>query len=286
VTLALQDPTALAASIDRVRPLSTAAVSLSGLLTKKDFTIDAVEPVIRSDPGLTAAILRTVNSAAFGVRRSVSTVRHAAMLLGNKRLAEIALGTAFSETLPIELVGYGVTAAGFWDHCNAVAAIAESLARETQGPEPEEIYTAGLLHDIGKLVIATHLNEHLQEVLAGLRAGLPLVDAERAILGLDHSDVGAALAERWALPPRITDAIRWHHRPETVPDGVDRRVVDLVHVADGLAHLFGYGADIGGLARVVSEGATLRIGLSERHVERVAIESLEPVQRMRAVLVA
>ncbi len=273
-------------TVDQVKPLSTAAVNLSALLATPGFSIDDVEGVIRSDPALTAAVLRTVNSAAFGVRRTVGTVKHATALLGNRRVAEIALGAAFSETLPTELAGYGMPSAAFWDHCNAVAAIAESLARTTNGAKPDETYTAALLHDLGKLVVASHLADHLQPVLGSLRQGTPLVVAERIVLGIDHAEIGATLAERWGLPPAITQAIRWHHEPDDLPEGVDQRVVDLVHVANGLAHMFGFGGDVGGLARVVSEGATTRLGLSVLHVERVAIEALEPVQRMRAVLAA
>jgi putative nucleotidyltransferase with HDIG domain len=240
------------------------------------------EALLRPDPALSANLLRLANSAHFAPRSRVETVRQAVAVLGLKRTSDLATGAAFAPLVPKRLPGYEVDAAAFWLHCAAVAVLAEKLAAEAGGA-PDLTFTAGLLHDVGKLAVCAFVAGEASAIAARLRAGEAFAAAERGTLGLDHAEVGAVVALRWGLPPAVADVARWHHRPGDVPEGVDRRLVAVVHAADGLAHALGLGADRGELARALDPAAVEPLGIPVRRVERIAGEALEPIRELGRV---
>jgi putative nucleotidyltransferase with HDIG domain len=203
-----------------------------------------------------------------------------------KRTFELAVGAALARMIPARLPGYDLDAKAFWLHCVAVAVLSERLAKETRAASPDLLFTAGLLHDVGKLAIATFVAGAAPEILVRARAGIDFVTAEREVLGVDHCEVGARVAETWKLPPAVASAARWHHQPTAAPEGVDRTLVDLVHAADSLAISLGLGNDVGEMARTVDAGVWRRLGLQVRRMERVAGESLDAVKGLAQALEA
>ena len=267
------------ARLRRLPTLSVAAVKLTELARSERSSAADFEKVIRPDPALTANLLRIANSAYFGVRCRVESVKQATTLLGLKRTSEIAAAAALGPVIPKHLPGYDVEASVFWSHCISVAVLSERLAVELNVKRPDLTFTAGLLHDIGKIAISTFVLEEAGDILDRVRSGgLAFVSAEREVLGLDHAEVGAAVAAAWSLPTAVADVARWHHEPGGAPASSDRALVDLVHVADALAHAMGLGTDVGELARKVDSGAELRLGVKARRLERVAGGSLDEVR--------
>ncbi len=272
--------------VDAVRDLPTlpaAAMRLAELARDERSSSADFERAIRPDPALTANLLRIANSAYFGLRARVDSVRNAVTLLGLRRVSEMAAAAAFAQTLPARIPGYGMDAGQFWLHSVAVAVLAERLAVETQLPRPDSTFTAGLLHDVGKLAVAAFVSSSSADLFARVRAGAVLAEAEREVLGLDHAQVGELVASAWSLPPAVAAVARWHHTPDGLPLLEHRRLVDLVHAADALAHAMGLGADRGELARKVESGASERMGLRARALERVAGESLDAIRDMAAL---
>jgi HD-like signal output (HDOD) protein len=115
------------------------------------------------------------------------------------------------------------------------------------------------------------------------RDGATLIGAEREILGVDHTEVGAEVAAVWKLPDPVVSAIRWHHDPNRVPTGVDGACVDLVHVADALAHSFGFGADVGELQRPLDPQAFDRLKLAAPGLEQVVAGSLAEIEGLTSL---
>jgi putative nucleotidyltransferase with HDIG domain len=269
------------ASVRQLPTLSATTVRLWALVRDAGSSSADFERVIRPDLALTANLLRVANSAYFGLRTRVESVRHAVTMLGLKRVTELAASASLAPAIPRHIPGYEMDAAGFWLHSVAVAVLAEKLAVALGCGTPDMLFTAGLLHDVGKLAVASYVARNEAPIRDRMRGGRPFVLAEREVLGHDHAEVGDAVAEAWNLPRPARWAIRWHHRPSGADAGAT--LVALVHAADALAHQLGFGADAWELAREIDTGVEERLGVRARRLEAVASDSLEAIREMGAL---
>lgn len=189
-----------------------------------------VAQIVRTDPSLTARVLRVSNSAAFNQKEHIDSVLHACVVLGTNRIRQMALAAAVQD------VFRGIPAAlmdmrSFWEHSIAVASGAEIIARHLRR-DGETAFIDGLLHDIGLLVICLNLPQDALKVLkAAERSERRLHLVEHNVLGFDHSEVGAVLLESWSLPNHA-DVARWHNEPARAADPLSAGVV---HLADIVA---------------------------------------------------
>jgi len=274
------------ARVKKLHTLPTSMARLWGLAQDDQSSAADFERIIRPDPALTANLLRVANSAYFGLRCKADSVRQAVTLLGLKRVCEVATSVAFAPVIPARLPGYEVDASAFWLHSVAVAVFSEKLALELRVGSPDMLFTAGLLHDLGKLVVGAFVADEKGEILRLARSGMPFVDAERAVLGTDHCELGATVAQAWALPDAVRWTARWHHRPNEVPPEADARMVGLVHSADALAHAMGFGTDTGELARSIDIPVESRLGVTVRGLEHVAGNTLDAIREMGSLFVS
>jgi len=211
-------------------------VSLTELADKGRGTAgDELVRLLGCDPALTARMLRLANRDADG---QVRTAAQAAERIGLSAARSAGLSTKLIE-LPASPGGEGMDTQAFWRHCLAVATAAEGIARTPGMPlEPDEAFTCGLLHDIGKLVLWELLPKSYLRVVEAARADNGnIADCERRIIGVDHSVVGRRLAEHWRLG-RAIEQVVWmhHHPPEVVPESLpERRLVGVVALADTIA---------------------------------------------------
>ncbi len=180
---------------------------------------DLVE-VIEYDPVLTLKILKLVNSAYFGLSSKITSIKHAVVFIGINTVKNLALSVAAIGTLPKENEA-GFDMEEFLMHSVGTAAITKILARRQRIPESQtaDFFVSGLLHDIGKVLFAHFLPVKSKQTLVLARAKMvPLWRAERAVIGADHAEVGALLAEKWELPENLVRAIRYHHCPLDNPE--------------------------------------------------------------------
>ena len=182
------------------------------LASNGDSDLSELLAIVESDSVLTAMVLRLVNSAAFGLRRRITSVGQAVVLLGMSHIRSLAMAASMASLFS----GRGQAARSSWRHGFAVGCAARTIAMQCgfKGYE-EEAFTAGLLHDIGELVIDSCMGGAAKEItrMAELDQ-LPRLTAERLKLGADHAEIGAALAEHWQLPSHLCDAIAMHHNAE------------------------------------------------------------------------
>lgn len=269
--------------LDRMQSLPTlphAVSRLYALLQDQETSASDFEKVIKPDAALTGNLLRMANSSYFGLPRRVTGIRQAITLMGLKRVFEAATSASFIRLIPPRLSGYDISASGFWLHSCAVAIIGERLAKVFAHRTPDLIFTAGLLHDMGKLVLCLFIDDP-DAIRSGVRdRQLSLVAAERLVTGTDHAELGAELGAKWNLPGQVIETARWHHNPMGIENEVDHTLVDLVHIANALAHMMGYGTDSGELARPADEAVIERVGVSVQQLEQVASDTVEQIQEM------
>ncbi len=271
----------LVSRLNALPTLPEAVSRLAALVSDENAIAADFEQVIRPDPALTANVLRAANSVFYRGVSEISSVRDAVARMGIRRVFEVATSTSFCRTLPPKIPGYEMPVGEFWRHCVGVAVVAERLARELRLMNADIAFTAGLLHDVGKLVIGTCL---IDVVASSWRhADLDSAEAELRALGVDHADVGEEIAMRWRLPAAVKDAARWHHRPEQVPADSDRDSAELVYVADVAYYAFGLRADKAKAERAIGEGSLYRLHLTLEQVGRVAEESRSEIDKMTEV---
>jgi putative nucleotidyltransferase with HDIG domain len=253
--------------------MSSAAVKVLSLLDDPDYDPIKVENALRQDPSLTANILRLSNSAYFGLSSKVGSIRQALVLLGWKRLSQLVLTSCVTAIMNKEVPGYDLPPGDLWRHSIAVSVAAEGLVSELKLKAGDEIFTAALLHDLGKLVLGAFVKEQLVKIEEAAATGLAFEEAEMLVLGTDHAEIGARILERWSLPQSIVRAVRWHSDPDksTVADVM----VDTVHVANVLCSMMGIGIGREGLRHKPSPSATRRLGVSVPALERVASRALQ-----------
>lgn len=231
--------------IDQLPTLPTVLPRVLSLLERSDTDTEALAKAIEPDLALTAKVLTVANSAYYGFSRTISTLERAVPLLGLNTIRSLAISMAVINTLPSQ--GHG--APGFdrqklWTHSLAVANCLEHLGKVT-GFETPYLFTIGLLHDVGIIILDQFFPRLFAEALAELAGGNQptLPAAETRVVGFDHGEVGALLLQRWKFPEVITVPIRYHHRDD-LPKKGSRLDVVMLRTADALAHRIewaGYG---------------------------------------------
>ena len=217
-----------------------ASLRLVSLLGQPNASNEEVIQVIRCDGTLTARLLRVCNSPFFGLGEPVSSVDQAVLMLGHQQLLHVVLALAFGGALMRSLPSYAVVAQELWRHSLTTATAAEVLLANGLELEtsPPAAFTAGLLHDIGKLILSEALTPELQRAIRELirHDNLSRAEAEQRVLGLDHAAVGAWLLESWHLPEAIVEGVANHHQPLIEPLPL---LSVVVHLANCVAHAAG-----------------------------------------------
>jgi HD-like signal output (HDOD) protein len=249
----------LIASTHELAALPGSVVRLLELLDDMTAGADRVLAIIERDPSLTANLLKLCNSAYYGVQRKIGSVREALILLGNKTVVTLAFASGMGDVLRGPLAGYGMAKDDLWRHALATAVGAGYLATRTHAEElRDRAFTAGLVHDIGKLLLNRLLASHLEQMPHGALGPSPapglasrdltvvytqeeLTRAERRLLGYDHCEAGGALAAAWHFPEMLEQAIRHHHNLRVEGDHTD--LVRVVGAANFIAK--GLGLDSG-----------------------------------------
>ena len=224
----------LDALVDRIGEISTLPDVLAAVLQAfEDPNASArhLSEIVSSDPALAVRVLRRVNSAQFALRSRLSTIQQAIAYLGLHKLRDLAVSASVSQVfIQDESIGT-YSRRRLWQHMVCVAICARLIATRLQIPQFETAFLAGLLHDMGIILEDQHVHPHFRQVVAGLRPGRRLTEAEQEVLGFDHTTLGQRIAEKWRFPPAIRSAIRFHHMSRNCRDA-DADLVRCVEVAN------------------------------------------------------
>lgn len=242
--------------VQQIPPLPGIAVDLLAGLDGEDVDIATVVKKIGLDQGLTARVLQVANSSFYGLSGKVGSVSEALVVLGLHNVHSLLMASIWlANKLPEAHGKGGLDRYAFWQHSIGTAVCAQVLA---QGKNQKQAFTAGLLHDIGKLFLDAYRHEDFAALLTYLAAeNIPLREAEHGALGYGHAWAGYELAKHWKLPATLQQAIRDHHRPEQEPN----ELTDLVHAANVLSHALDFGNAAHDSVPPLSSATWTRLGL-------------------------
>ena len=269
--------------VERLPPLPSVVDQVVAITADPGFPMDRLVRAVSLDPGVTAEVLRRLNSAYYGLRHQVSSLEQALPYLGTEALLEIILSSGVSRAYQGEHPGYLLPRGRLWRHCMASAIIAKHLAQRAGYPDPSEAFTAGLLHDVGKLVMSQFVAEQFTRIgQMVLLEGLDPAEAETRVLGIDHATLGADLASRWKLPDGLKAAILLHHRPET--DSPHHKLVELVAMADHLSGVVGQPGQPDGMQADLPPRAVVALKLSPQGLRELVETSRQLVAQASDLL--
>ena len=241
-------------------------------------TASTVAGHLAQDQALTTRVLRLSNSAYYGLQRQVMDLQEAVVVLGMRSVKNLAMVAATYPWLSKPLKGYGLGPKEMWTHAFGVAIGAQLVAKRARLQEVEAMFTAGLVHNMGKVALSIWLENKIPAMLAlAARENLTFDQVERKLLGYDHAQVGAYMAEQWNLPKPLIEAIRYHHQPHECT--TQNPIVDCVHIGDFLTMSMGYGLGGDGLRYDFDESSLERIGLNADIFDELAAQFVDAVQQ-------
>lgn len=219
--------------VERVRPLPTSVARVVQALDDPKVGAEYIAHLLRLDQALAADVLRMSNAASYGGVSRTASVQEAVVRLGFVRVKSLVLGAATATLLTRRLSGYGLTGQELWNHAVVTASLARYVAEAVRYTDYEEAYVAGLLHDIGKLVLDQYVRSGYIVLTDLMRAKrLALWQAEEMVFGMDHGAVGGLLAAKWQFPLPLAEAIRCHHWPSLARTRPE--LAAIVNIADAL----------------------------------------------------
>lgn len=225
-------------SISRITTLPVAAQRIMQLSADRSASATDLLSVVEGDPVLAARVLRRVNSAFYGLPNKVEDLRNAVNLLGFREIRNLALTVYLARTFDGESEYRHYSRQGLWQHCTSVAHVARLISTSCKLESPDEAYLAGLLHDLGLILLDQYLPKYLHQIVDLVSEGADTCQAERALLPFDHAQLGAYVATQWNFPAAVIAAARYHHQPLDAPSDY-QTMASIIAVANYLCHRAG-----------------------------------------------
>jgi putative nucleotidyltransferase with HDIG domain len=253
------------------------------LINDPKSSVSAVVETIQYDQAITANVLRICNSPFYGLRQPVSSLQEAVMLIGFDPLLEIVLGSVAGSSLGESIPGYDLEAGELWKHSISSALLSQIISQRLQWAQDHMIFTAALIHDIGKVMLNTYVKDQLLTIKELVKTKkMSFLAAEKEVLGIDHAELSALISEHWNFPKEIVQAIRYHHTPLLAP--TDKEVVYLIYLSNLVAMLTGIGGGADGLSYPGYDEVMYHFKLEEKDVEKFMAQLGEQIQKVEALI--
>jgi putative nucleotidyltransferase with HDIG domain len=230
------DPKVLRRKVENISTLPTVPAvlkKLSAIIEKPRITLLEISSFISNDPALTTKVLKMVNSAIYGFPGRIASVSHATMLLGLNVIKGLLLGVSVFELMQKAMNG-------LYEHSLGCAIASRVIAQKKGLKEPEEVSVAGLLHDIGKVILMLEFQKEYEAAMNNAEVKkIAIFEAEKIQFNATHANVGSWLAEKWCFPRNLIEVIEFHHRPHLAKNAPLETAI--VHMADVLVRARGFG---------------------------------------------
>lgn len=270
--------------IEGLPTLPTVYAQVEQLCQDPHVDADEVAKVIEADPSITMKLLKLANSAFFGFSREIKTVKDAVSLLGNETVKNAVLSISVFEATRDLTETAGLDKKEFWRHSAACGSVVRFIAKKMKIAR-EEGFTAGILHDVGKVILDGIYAQFYTDVLKAVaEQGVSILEAEELGLGVTHTRLGEELAENWGIPPRLIEAISGHHRPHRAEQ--DPELASLVHIADAVSRNLGIGSGGDPLVPVIHPFAFAQLAVDPDDLVQWEEEMAQAVDKDMAFLTA
>lgn len=229
--------------MENLQPIPQVALKMLRLINEDRYDITSLAEEVRKDQVLSARTLKLCNSVFIGRREKTESLDHALVYLGQTMLVKFVISASINNFFQQVAKGYSLCKGGIYHHAIGTAVIAEKIADLTQKADPMAAYTAGLLHDIGKVVLDQYIQSALPLFYREMQQEKKnFIEVEKDLLGIDHTEAGAHLARKWSFPDSLMESISHHHKPED--SNQNRELVHIVYLADLLMSRFHTGLEI------------------------------------------
>ncbi|MEN6317566.1 MAG: HDOD domain-containing protein [Syntrophaceae bacterium] len=270
-------------SVKNIPAFPAVALKVMELIDDPDFSLMDLADIIKYDQAISANILRICNSAYFGLRYKVETIRDAVMRLGQQNIIRAVQAAGVSRFYK-NAKGYGIEASKLWEHSVGVALMSQILSKRIFHCEDARLYATSLLHDIGKVIMGEFVDQSFLKIYSLVsEKGISFLEAEEEVIGINHAELGGKIASHWNFPADMRDAIIYHHRPDLMPDGGSQSAW-LVYLADQACIMMGIGLGSDGLAYKGLSEAIVRLQIRQKDFEECIMMMLGDLERAKELL--
>jgi HD-like signal output (HDOD) protein len=274
--------TSILEEIDHLKPVADVAGKVVALLDDSDCGTADLSEIICHEPALTANVLKLANSSYFGLPGKIEDARQAIVYLGMDQVVDLILLVSCSKSFRGSHEGYGLDAGKLWESAVSAAIVAGDLA-DLKGIKPSSLaFTGALLRDIGKVVLNRYVRTGIESILALVNSlDITFKEAERRVLGFDHAQIGAMLAEKWHFPPSLQCILRCYHTPSRAKECYPE--ASIVYLADAIIRKMGIGTGLDDDYYKEDEDVARSLELSESQI-RYVIDGFEgKMERVRTL---
>jgi len=272
----------IADKVQKLPTLPSVANKITSLINDPTCTAIRLAEVINKDQSLTTRVLRLVNSAFYSLSAEVTNVKHGIALLGFKTISQMVISISVFDVFAGKY-GEEFDRRGFWKHSIGCGVISKIVAQGANYPKEDDCFTAGLLHDIGKVVLDQYLHENMIEVLQRTREKeISFKDAEHEVLGFNHADIGGQVMKKWNIPLPVMVAVQHHHETPEERNGssfAQDLIVDIVRLADVICKCEHIGFTGDSTTPVLEEELWARLPLESKSIEEVVDKSAEEIEK-------
>ncbi len=259
-------------------PMPKVLFKIQKLLLDPNSDVEKIAGYIETDQAMAAKVLKMANSPFYGMTGKVSTIQHAAIILGFQALSELTTMAGFSAIMGKKLPGYGYHSDELWKHSLAVAQASKMIAEKIDPNLANDALTAGLIHDLGKLILDPYVLEQREAIEEFIEdENQTFLIAEREILGFDHAEIASEICSHWKFPESLTLAIKYHHNP-SLSNGSEMAFI--LHLADYIAVLCGSGYDLDEILDIKEAGTDKFLSIHEKDVKSIGDAIFESVLRI------
>jgi len=271
-------------SIDRIPAFPATIQKVAELLRNDDYAVADVANVIKYDQAIAANILKISNSAYFSTRQKIKSIHDAVVYLGQQQLIRAVQTAGISKIFSNKGKGYVAESKDLWEHSVAVALMSQILSRKIQSREDPVLYTAALLHDVGKIIMGEYVHDAFEKIIYRVKQGpCSFLEAEEEILGINHADLGGRIAAHWNFPADIRNAIAYHHRPDLLMEQ-DKKYAWLVYLSDQACLMMGIDGGVDALAHKGLEDVMRHFNLRMVDLEKSFIILTDELEKAKDLI--